>query len=120
MLTAAREKFPKRRIIVAFEPHLYSRTKLLFNDLTASFNLADEILILPIYAAREKPDPSITSQMLAAAINARGQSAKYYSNFATAKKYLANHLHHHNVFLTMGAGNIFALAQKLRYNQSTT
>ncbi len=107
-LAAARAKFPKRRIVVVFQPHLYSRTKLLFDDFVVSFSQADEVLVLPIYAAREARDPAVTSQILAAAIQAR-----YFPTFAAAEKYLNQRLGRGDLLLTMGAGDVYVLTQAL-------
>ena len=110
-LAAAREHFPQQRIIVAFQPHLYSRTKLLFNDLAASFGVADEVLLLPIYAAREPDDQAVTSQALAAAIAAKKPDAKYFSSFAATEKYLSHRLQRADVLITMGAGDVYKIAE---------
>ncbi len=106
-LQAARE-VAKKKIIVVFQPHLYSRTKLLFGDFVKSFSEADEVIILPIYAAREPLDPSITSQMLAEAIG--GLSLPGFEEVAT---YLAAHANSDNLVITMGAGDIASLPKLL-------
>ena len=104
-----RNSFPKARLVVAFQPHLYSRTKLLFNEFVTSFNLVDELLLLPIYAAREVNDSAITSQTLAAAI----PHSKYFPNFLTAQNYLVQTLRAGDVFLTLGAGDVYKIAETL-------
>ena len=114
-LAAAREHFSQQRLIVAFQPHLYSRTKLLFNDLAASFGAADEVLLLPIYAAREPNDQTVTSQDLAAAIAANKQNVKYLPSFAAAEKYLTKQLRRGEVLITMGAGDVYKIAEALRH-----
>ncbi len=111
-LTAIRHDLNPKRLIVVFQPHLYSRTKLLFKDFAASFADADEILVLPIYAAREPKDKTISSQKLAAAIP-RGT---YVPNMATAAKRLLKTTGPKDLILTLGAGDVFVLGEKLRYN----
>lgn len=64
-LKGFREKYPDKKILVIFQPHLYSRTKLLLNEFAKSFSDADRIIITPIYAAREEKDESISHTMLA-------------------------------------------------------
>ncbi len=64
-LLGAREIFPKERIVVVFQPHLFSRTKLLLHDFARAFKSADEILLAPIFPAREAFDPTISSDILA-------------------------------------------------------
>jgi len=65
VLKAARELFSDKKIIAIFQPHLYSRTKLLLNEFAESFKDADEVLIAPIYAAREKKIRGVNSDILA-------------------------------------------------------
>ncbi|MBI2097868.1 MAG: UDP-N-acetylmuramate--L-alanine ligase [Candidatus Vogelbacteria bacterium] len=112
---AARERFPKERLVLAFQPHLYSRTKLLFSDLAESLAAADEVLLLPIYAARERPDSAINSRLLAAAVSQAGTPTRYFGTFQTAEKYLNQQLSRGDLLLTLGAGDIFVLGEKLRY-----
>ncbi len=69
-LAGAREMYPDKKIIAVFQPHLYSRTKALRAELTAAIAPADQIIILPIYPAREAFDPTISSDLLAADISA--------------------------------------------------
>lgn len=67
-LKGAREMFPNQKIIVVFQPHLFSRTKLLLKDFGKAFVDADEILLAPIYPAREPFDTTISSEILAGEI----------------------------------------------------
>lgn len=101
------------RLIVVFQPHLYSRTKLLFKEFVESFVDADEILILPIYAAREPVDKTISSRILAAAI----PRAVYVPNMSVAAKRLSQSAGLKDLILTLGAGPVFVLGEKLRYNR---
>lgn len=64
-LRGAREHFGNKKIVTIFQPHLYSRTKLLLKDFARSFGDTDDLILLPIYAARETADPSISSEILA-------------------------------------------------------
>jgi len=109
-LRAARDKFPARRLIVVFQPHLYSRTKLLLTDFAKSLQLADQVLLAPIYAAREAPDPTISSEILAAAI---GPKDKSFDHFNEIVDYLKNNLTPNDLVLTVGAGNICEVADLL-------
>ncbi len=68
-LLALRDKYPDYHLIAVFEPHQQSRTKLLFADFVESLAIADQIFIAPIYKAREVPDPTISNQILAEAVN---------------------------------------------------
>ena len=112
-LRAAREKFPNQEIIIAFQPHLYSRTKLLLNDMAQSFKDADDILVAPIYAAREKNDPNISSQILAEEIKKNGSNARAYSDFSEIEQYLKDNTQKSDIIITMGAGDIYKIAENL-------
>lgn len=115
-LNGFRELYPRNvvaseqeswKITVVFQPHLFSRTKLLLNDFAKSFGLADEVIVLPIYFAREEDDGTISSHILAEEINKNSNNAKSFDNFNEAQAYLKNNLPKmgdKNVIVTMGAG----------------
>ena len=111
-LASAREQFPDRKVFVAFHPHLYSRTKLLFNDFVHAFVDADELLA-PIFAAREIPDPSISSELLAEKIQETGTLAQAFATFAEIESYLTSHAGKDDIVVTMGAGDIYKVADAL-------
>lgn len=110
-LAAAKEKFPDHKIIAIFQPHLYSRTKLLLVEFAQSFRAANEVLVAPIYAAREAPDPTISNEILATEINkftpARAGSFTDLANLVKQEAG-ANHL-----IITIGAGNVCEVADAL-------
>ncbi|MFA6495220.1 MAG: UDP-N-acetylmuramate--L-alanine ligase [Candidatus Paceibacterota bacterium] len=111
-LEAFADAFPGRRIVVVFQPHLYSRTKLLFKDFVKSFDGVTGAVIVPIYAAREKKDPTITSQMLVAALKKRGVATLYAASFETAAERIKKLARGGDIVLTMGAGNVFAIGDR--------
>lgn len=114
-LCAVREKFIDKNIICVFQPHLYSRTKLLFKDFVKSFFVPDVLLILPIYAAREKKDSSISSQKLISALASKrkGKVTKYISSFENAEKEVKKYLTKDVVLITMGAGEAYVIGDNL-------
>lgn len=112
-LKAAREHFRSKRIVVAFHPHLYSRTKLLFDDFAAAFRDADDVFIAPIFAAREKDDGTITHKMLAEGIKKQGTSAHACDSFDDIVERLRLQDGPNLVIITMGAGDIYTIAEKL-------
>lgn len=63
-IASFRAMFPGRRLTVVFQPHLYTRTRDFFQEFAASLSLADEVLLLPIYPAREEPIEGVSSDML--------------------------------------------------------
>ncbi|OGI68031.1 hypothetical protein A3A05_03655 [Candidatus Nomurabacteria bacterium RIFCSPLOWO2_01_FULL_41_12] len=107
-----------KKITVLFQPHLYSRTKALFGDFSQSFILADKVLLLPIYFGREDKDESVSSEKLAEAINQtirlEGGDAEAYPDFESAEKaVLGLKLGPKDVFVTMGAGEAYKVADKV-------
>lgn len=121
-LESFRELYPKNdewRITVIFQPHLFSRTKLLLNDFAKSFADADQVLLLPIYYAREKDDGSISSLTLAKEINKHTNNAKSFSSFKDLEKNLVVRLLNmgeKDIIVTMGAGEAFKIGNFLLKN----
>ena len=112
-LRAAREHFSDKKIIVAFHPHLYSRTKLLFDDFVHAFADADEVFLAPIYAAREVDDGSISSEMLGEALRKTGKHALALPDFTSITTALEERSDADTLIITMGAGDIFKVAETL-------
>lgn len=112
-LKALREESKDKKIIAVFHPHLYSRTNLLFNDFANAFGDADEVVLAPIYAAREEDDGSITSEMLAEAIRKTGKHAIALPDFEKITEMLIERSDSNTIIITMGAGDIFKVADEL-------
>jgi len=105
-LNAARRAY-EGRILVAFQPHRYSRTENLFDEFTRAFNNADQLFLTDIYAAGEKPIPGITSQHLAEAIAQHGHhNVKYAPDRAAMSAELARTAKPGDVVIALGAGDI--------------
>lgn len=105
-IAAAREKFPGKRIAVFFHPHLYSRTRDLFDDFAGALAKADEAYVLPVYAAREPFDAAVSHKALAAAATAKGGHVQPLSDFQAATA-LLRELPADTIAFTMGAGDIY-------------
>ena len=112
-LKGARELYPKNKIIAVFQPHLYSRTKLLLNDFGKSFGDADEIILADIYAAREPKDESINSKMLAEEITKNGGKTRYMESFDKITGFLIENAKKGDVIITMGAGDVYKIGENL-------
>jgi UDP-N-acetylmuramate--alanine ligase len=82
-LKATKKQYPNNKLIVVFQPHLFSRTKLLLNNFATAFNLADEVVVTDIYAAREKDDHTINAEDVVKKIRLLGGRTKvrYISNY---------------------------------------
>jgi UDP-N-acetylmuramate--alanine ligase len=109
-LEGFRELYSKNdgwRITIVFQPHLFSRTKLLLGAFAKSFGDADEVLILPIYFAREVDDGTISSEILANEIMKHTNNAKSFPSFEDLEKYMEVRLPYmgkKDIIVTMGAG----------------
>src|SRR3989344_3253344 len=111
-ILAAREKFSDKRIVVAFHPHLYSRTKSFLNEFAAALAKADLALVAPIYAAREKPDPAVSNRVLASAAKGLGNPMEALDSFdAIRERLLAEK--DDALIITMGAGDIYKVAEQI-------
>ena len=113
-LKAARASWPDRRLVVAFQPHRYSRTRDLFEDFTEVLNNTDQLLILEVYPAGEEPISGADSRTLCRAIRARGQvDPIFVSAPEELAATLAGIVQAGDVVLTLGAGSIGQAAQEL-------
>ena len=102
-LAAARQRFPGRRLWAVWQPHTFSRTRLLIDQFASSFAQADRVIALDIYGSREKADPSITT---AAVVERMGHpNAVHIPDRRAAADYLLERLHPDDVVLTLGAGD---------------
>ncbi|MFA5934689.1 MAG: UDP-N-acetylmuramate--L-alanine ligase [Candidatus Paceibacterota bacterium] len=110
-LKGAREFFNNKKIIVVFQPHLFSRTKLLLNDFAKSFNDADEVLLAPIYPAREVFDPTISSEILSGKI--KNKKVISFKSFEDIEKYIKENLKKGDVLITVGAGDVYKIGEGL-------
>jgi UDP-N-acetylmuramate--alanine ligase len=112
-LDAAQRGFD-RRVVVAFQPHRYTRTRDLFEDFTRSFNKADVLIVTEVYPAGEKPIEGASGRELAEAIRAHGHHAVKY---VADKNEVADELHREvkpgDLVIALGAGDINASARKL-------
>ncbi len=118
-LEGFRELYSKENgwnLTIVFQPHLFSRTKLLLDDFAQSFKDADKVLILPIYYAREVDDGTISSDILAAEINKNTNNAKSYSSFKELGEDMEVRLPdmgEKDIIVTMGAGEAFKVGDFL-------
>jgi UDP-N-acetylmuramate--alanine ligase len=110
-LTAAREVAAGGRVIAVFQPHLYSRTRFFATEFGAALGLADEALVLDVYAAREDPEPGITGKIIVAAVP--GGRARFVPDAAAVPDAVAGLAKPGDLVLTMGAGDVTLLGPKI-------
>ena len=109
-IQSVKEMFPGKKVTGIFQPHLYSRTRDFAGDFAQSLGLLDEMILLDIYPAREKPIPGVTSDIIFREVN-------------TPKKYLCtkkeliellDKLPVPEVLITMGAGDIDTFVEPIK------
>lgn len=110
---AVKEKFPKKRICMIFEPHRFSRTKQLFGDFVKVLSKIDQLLLLDIYPASEAPIRGISSKKLIVGVNQSGGNAIYAST-NLVKKWIAQNAQEFDILITQGAGNISQLNNSIQ------
>ena len=114
---AARRAWPDRRLVVVFQPHRYSRTRDLFEDFTEELSAPDALLVLEVYGAGEKPVAGADSRTLCRAIRARGQvDPVFVGDPGDVEETLLGVIAPGDVVLTLGAGDIGAIAARLPKN----
>lgn len=114
-LGALRQSYRPARLIVAFQPHQYSRTRLLLNEFAESFADADVALIPDIYAVRDSDEDrrAVSSADLVAAINAHGRLAHYIPSMGGILDWLRREAREGDLIVTQGAGDIWTIARDL-------
>lgn len=109
----AAQKYPHDRLWCVFQPHTYTRTKAFMDDFAQALSLADEIVLADIYPARETDNLGISSRDLQAKIQALGKNCYYFSSFDAIENFLLENLIHNDMVITMGAGDIVVVGEKL-------
>ena len=108
LATAAMQGKP---VVAVFQPHLYSRTALLFEEFARSFHAAERVLITPIYAAREQALPHVSSALLVEAIRAQGVRADYMADVGTLRGTLTPLVQSPVVIVFLSAGDLDGFAR---------
>jgi UDP-N-acetylmuramate--alanine ligase len=113
-LSAARGRFPDRRLVAVFQPHLFSRTRDQAQQLGMALSRADEVWVTEIYPAREEPIEGVTGVMVAqAALDAGAEHVFFHPELADLPAELAGTLRPGDVCLTLGAGSVEVLGGDL-------
>ena len=112
-INAVKQMYPERKITVVFQPHLHSRTKDFMNEFANSLSLADELILLDIYGAREEEIEGVSSQIL---LNKCTSTKKELSALDSIVEKIADK--EIDVLLTLGAGDISTIIEPLRLRLS--
>lgn len=118
-LAAARERFPGRRLVAVYQPHMFSRTKAFFAQFLTAFDAADVVIIADIFPARERDTGLISARELVEAMQQRehftGSVARVLHGGSVAETgvLLRDILHDGDVAVIMGAGDIYTISERL-------
>ncbi|MEX2111380.1 MAG: UDP-N-acetylmuramate--L-alanine ligase [Gemmatimonadaceae bacterium] len=113
-LQAARASYPGRRIVAAFQPHLFTRTRDFSKAFADALAAADIILLAEIYPAREQPIPGITSELIAGSLVAAGRTVDWQGPRSGLADALAERVREGDVVITIGAGDITRTGAELK------
>jgi len=105
-IEAARGAAPERRLVVAFQPHLFSRTRDFAADFAGALALADVVCLLDIYPAREQPIVGVTSDLIAAELLALDKAPAWTGAREALAPALASLVRAGDLVVTMGAGDV--------------
>lgn len=119
-LSSFKKSFSKYKIVVIFQPHMYSRTKKLFNEFVSCFSDADEVIICEIFPSfREEKDPNFSASLLANEIKRMGKNTLYFRDLSDMVKYVSSRKYERNtLIITMGAGDVYKTGSELLKNGS--
>jgi UDP-N-acetylmuramate--alanine ligase len=113
-LSAARAAFPGRRLVLAFQPHRYTRTRDCFEDFVKVLSGVDVLLLTEIYAAGEEPIVAADGRALARAVRVAGKvEPVFVEGIADMPQMIRDTAHDGDVVITMGAGSIGATPMRL-------
>jgi UDP-N-acetylmuramate--alanine ligase len=110
-LEAARSRYPDRSMWAIWQPHTYSRIKTLKTEFMDAFGMADHVIVLPVYAAREQDTLGVASEDLASELT--HVDARYAASFEVAVATLCRHLLPGDVVITLGAGDSYRISEML-------
>ena len=111
-LNAARS-YPHNHLWCIFQPHTYSRTKLLLHEFADALCLAEHVVLADIYAARERDTLGISSKNLMEEIEKRGGDCHYFHSFSEIEIFLLENCNPGDLLITMGAGDVYRVGEEL-------
>jgi UDP-N-acetylmuramate--alanine ligase len=111
-LTAARAVVGDGKLITVFQPHLYSRTRLMHREFAEALALSDQVVVLDIYAAREDPEPGVTGQLVSDSFDDKGK-VHYVPLWEDAPAVAAKLATAGDFIVTMGCGDVYRMVPEL-------
>jgi UDP-N-acetylmuramate--alanine ligase len=113
LLTAARHEAGPGRLVVVFQPHLYSRTQHFAAEFGEALGLADVVVVMEVYAAREDPVPGVTGALIADAVPAGSAEVVYEPSWSSVAHVVAGLVRPGDLVLTIGAGDVTMLGPEI-------
>jgi UDP-N-acetylmuramate--alanine ligase len=112
-LTAARPIAGDGKLVVVFQPHLYSRTRTFATEFGVALGLADEVVVLDVYGAREDPEPGVTGALVTEAVPLPPAQVHYEPSFDRVPALVAGLVSEGDLVVTMGAGDVTMLGPEI-------
>ncbi|MCS7478349.1 UDP-N-acetylmuramate--L-alanine ligase [Umezawaea endophytica] len=112
-LTAARPVAGEGKLVVVFQPHLYSRTRTFATEFGAALGLADEVVVLDVYGAREDPEPGVTGALVTEAVPLAPEKVHYEPSFDRVPALVSSLVADGDLVVTMGAGDVTMLGPEI-------
>ncbi|GHC88534.1 UDP-N-acetylmuramate--L-alanine ligase [Nocardiopsis terrae] len=107
----AEEQIPEGRVVAVFQPHLYSRTRIFAEEFAQALSLADEVVVMEVYAAREDPEPGVTGELITSRVS--HDRVRYVPGRDEAVRRAAELARPGDIVLTMGAGDVTELGPRI-------
>ncbi|MEV0149654.1 MULTISPECIES: UDP-N-acetylmuramate--L-alanine ligase [unclassified Nonomuraea] len=101
------------RVVAIFQPHLYSRTRFFADDFGTALALADEVIVLDVYGAREDPEPGVSGAMVAGRVPLPAERVAYAPDRSAVPSLAASRARPGDIVLTMGAGDVTELGPQI-------
>ncbi len=113
VISGTKEKYPNKKIILVFQSHTYSRTHELFHEFVDALTMADMIILLPIYSAREENKSGVSAEKLCKSIQKKGTLSEYASTFGDAVDIIKTSDTKDSIILALGAGDVTEVTKSL-------
>jgi UDP-N-acetylmuramate--alanine ligase len=113
VLRAARGVAAGGRVLAVFQPHLYSRTRIFADDFGAALGLADEVVVMDVYAAREDPEPGVSGALIASAVPLPPGRVAFVPSWSAVAADVAGRARPGDLVLTVGAGDVTMLGPEI-------
>jgi UDP-N-acetylmuramate--alanine ligase len=113
VLTAARGVAGDGRVLAVFQPHLFSRTRIFAAEFGRALGLADEVVVLEVYGAREDPEPGVSGASISTAVPLPADQVAYEPSWPAALARVAGRARPGDLVLTIGAGDVTRMGPEL-------